>query len=52
MGMKKTITFRLTESQKATLEKLARDKKVSMSKILRVAIEEYLDRQARKKGGN
>jgi Arc/MetJ-type ribon-helix-helix transcriptional regulator len=50
--MEKTITFRLTESQKVTLKRLARDKKVSISELLRNILDEWLDRQAKEKGGN
>ena len=42
---KTTITFRLSEEEKAELEQYADENDLSVSQIIRKAIKEFMDRQ-------
>ena len=49
--MKKRITFRLDESQRDELERLAKEWHIDLSKLLREIVNRWLDEQVGKEGG-
>ena len=49
--MKKRITFRLYESQRDELERLAKEWDIDLSKLLREIVNRWLDEQVGKEGG-